>query len=122
MQQQERAFGGGRGFGGGGGRTGGIEDLEERADHALEAAAETLEHAAERIERLADRIPRKGVGNRAGAFGHSTADTLESVARFLRDNDAASLQRDLGRLVSARPLSMLLIAVGAGFVVGKILR
>ena len=112
----------GAGSGTGGRHAGGLDDLEKRADRAMDEAAETLESAAERIDRLSDRIPQKGVGNRAGALGHSTADTLESLARFLRDNDVAGLQRDLGRLVSGRPLSMLLLAVGAGFVAGKVLR
>ncbi len=148
--QEDRNYGGTAGFGGGSARgagtggateasgdsgtgfrgtsaegrspTGGMGDLGRRADEAMDEAAETLAGAAERIESLADRIPRKGVGNRAGAMGHSAADTLESVARFLRDNDVAGLQRDLGRLVSGRPLSMLLLAVGAGFVAGKVLR
>jgi hypothetical protein len=101
---------------------GGAENLEQRADEAMNDAAETLQAAADRLEGIAERIPRKGIGVRAGAAGESTADTLESIARFLRDNDAAGLQRDLGRLVSGRPLSMLLLAVGAGFVAGKVLR
>jgi hypothetical protein len=71
---------------------------------------------------MAERVPQKGVGTRAGALGHSAADTLETVARFLRDNDVATLQRELGGMVSSRPLSMLLLAVGAGFVAGKVLR
>jgi hypothetical protein len=127
--QEERSYGGGAGFGAGSpgtaGRTAGegsASDLGQRADEAMDNAAETLAGAAERIDRLADRIPQKGVGTRAGALGHSAADTLESVARFLRDNDVAGLQRDFGRLVSARPLSMLLLAVGTGFVAGKVLR
>lgn len=136
--QDDRSFGGSAGSEQGGGGTGaggtaatgargggtrsGVENLERRADEAMNEAAETLQAAADRLEGLAERIPRKGIGARAGAAGESTADTLESIARFLRDNDAAGLQRDLGRLVSGRPLSMLLLAVGAGFVAGKVLR
>lgn len=139
--QEDRGFGGSGGFGTGTAGTGsvgggaagasssattgartGMDELEERADRAMSEAAETLQSAADRLDRLADRIPQKGVGNRAGAVGHSAADTMETVARFLRDNDVAGLQRDLGRLMSGRPLSMLLVAVGAGFVAGKLLR
>jgi hypothetical protein len=50
------------------------------------------------------------------------ADTLESVARFVRDNDVNTLQRDLGRIVAQHPLTVILAAVGAGYVVGKVLR
>ena len=52
----------------------------------------------------------------------SAADALESVARFLRDNDMNTLQRELGRAVSQQPLGAVLLAVGAGWVVGKVLR
>jgi hypothetical protein len=133
--QDDRSFGSSGGLGTGASGTGagaagagttgtrsGMDDLEERADRAMSEAAETLQSAADRLDRLADRIPQKGVGNRAGAVGHGAADTLETVARFLRDNDVAGLQRDLGGLMSGRPLSMLLMAVGAGFVAGKLLR
>jgi hypothetical protein len=50
------------------------------------------------------------------------ADTLESVARFLRDNDVNTLQRELGHIVTEHPIPAILAAVGAGYVVGKVLR
>lgn len=99
-----------------------LGNLESRADELMDRAADRLETAAERLDEMADRAPQNRVGARAGALGHSAADTLESVSRFLRDNDVAALQRDLGRMVAQRPLSVLLLAVGTGFVVGKVLR
>lgn len=114
---------------GGANRLGGLDqlqstlgDLEQRADQFMDQAAEQLENAADQLGSIADRVPQRGVGARAGALGHSTADTLDAVARFLRDNDTATLQRELGTIISNRPLSTLLLAVGAGFVVGKVLR
>ncbi|MBW3569802.1 MAG: hypothetical protein KY467_01735 [Gemmatimonadetes bacterium] len=107
---------------GGGNRVGGLEELQERADHLMGQAAEQLENVAEKVDSVAGLIPKKGVGQRANSAGHTAADTLESIARFLRDNDVNSLQRELGGLVATRPLSMLLLAVGAGFVAGKALR
>jgi hypothetical protein len=100
----------------------GVEQLQERADQMLEQAAEQLETVAEKLDSVAGLIPKKGVGERANAYGHTAADTLESVARYLRDNDTTSLQRELGGIVATRPLSMLLLAVGAGYVAGKVLR
>ena len=124
--------GSGAGMGGGtagasggtatGNRLGGVEQLQERADGMMEGAAERLEHVADRIDTVAEMIPKKGVGQKANDYGHTAADTLESVARWLRDNDTATLQRELGGLVANRPLSMLLLAVGVGYVTGKVLR
>jgi hypothetical protein len=107
---------------GGTNRVGGLDELQERADNLMDQAAEQLENVAEKVDSVAGLIPKKGLGERANTYGHTAADTLESVARFLRDNDVSTLQRELGGLVATRPLSMLLLAVGAGFVAGKALR
>ena len=110
---------------GGLGATGGtatMDQLKDRADDLMDQAAERLEDVAEKVDSVAGLIPKKGIGEQANNYGHTAADTLETVARWLRDNDTATLQRELGGLVSARPLSMLLLAVGAGFVAGKVLR
>jgi hypothetical protein len=103
-------------------RVGGLDELQERADNLMDEAAEQLEAVAEKVDSVAGLIPKKGLGERANTYGHTAADTLESVAHFLRDNDVSTLQRELGGLVATRPLSMLLLAVGAGFVAGKALR
>ena len=103
-------------------RVGGLDELQERADNLMDQAAEQLENVAEKVDSVAGLIPKKGIGERANSYGHTAADTLESIARYLRDNDVNSLQRELGGLVATRPLSMLLLAVGAGFVAGKVLR
>lgn len=116
--------GGMGGTSGGGAATlaGGIDQLKERADGIMEQAAGRLEQVAEKVESAAGLIPKKGIGEQAGNYGHTAADTLDSLARWLRDNDTATLQRELGGLVANRPLSMMLLAVGAGFVAGKVLR
>jgi hypothetical protein len=102
--------------------SGGMDQLRDRADNMMDQAAERLEEVAERVESVAGLIPKKGIGEQANNYGHTAADTLETVARWLRDNDTATLQRELGGLVANRPLSMMLLAVGAGFVAGKVLR
>jgi hypothetical protein len=107
---------------GGASRVGGLDELQGRADDMMDQAAEKLEDVAEKIDSVAGMIPKKGIGQQANSYGHTAADTLESIARFLRDNDTVTLQRELGGLVASRPLSMLLLAVGAGFVAGKVLR
>ncbi|HEX2210831.1 MAG TPA: hypothetical protein VHG93_24320 [Longimicrobium sp.] len=106
----------------GGNRVGGLDELQDRVDTVMDQAAEQLETVAEKVDSVAGLIPKKGVGERANSYGHTAADTLESIARYLRDNDATTLQRELGGLVATRPLSMLLLAVGVGFVAGKALR
>jgi ElaB/YqjD/DUF883 family membrane-anchored ribosome-binding protein len=106
----------------GGGLADTLQELQGRADGLMDDAADQLEDVAERIDSLADRVPNKGLGAKAQGVASGAADTLESVARFLRDNDVNTLQRDLGRIVSDHPLQALVAAVGAGFIVGKLIR
>jgi ElaB/YqjD/DUF883 family membrane-anchored ribosome-binding protein len=99
------------------------ERVEGRINQGLHQAADQLETAASRIDELADeRLGGAGVRARAGDVAHGVADSMESFASYLRDNDMESLQADLQRQVRQRPLQTLGIAVAAGWVAGKILR
>ena len=97
---------------------------EDKVNRGLDQAADRLEQAAERIDRLADQQTQgaSGIRARAGTVAHSAADTLESVAGYLRSNDAQALRSDLERQVRERPVQTLLIGVAAGWLAGKILR
>lgn len=124
---------GGSAGGGGGGNT---EDrfreqagevrhrTENRINQTLDQAADGLETAARQLDDLVDRQAAGATGTkaRAGRAAHSTADTMESIARYLRDSDAQSLQRDLEQQIRTNPIQTLLIGVAAGWITGKILR
>lgn len=100
------------------------ERAETRINEGMQQAADRLETAAERLDRLAEeRIDgESGARARAGDLAHSAADTMESVARYLRENDAQGLRSDLERQVRDKPVQTLLVGVAAGWVAGKILR
>jgi hypothetical protein len=97
---------------------------ETRINEGMQQAADRLENAAERLDRLADEnmADASGMRGRAGGMAHDVADTIESVARYLRDQDARGLQSDLERQVRQRPVQMLLVGIATGWVAGKILR
>lgn len=113
----------GTGEQGGGGTSGVRGQVEERANRLMDRAAEGLESAASRLGDMADR-QGGGTGpmGRVGDVAHRAADTMESTARYLRDNDVSALQGDLERMTREKPLQMLLVAVAAGWVLGKVLR
>lgn len=113
----------------------GTEQLRERATEMAGRAEETLnqgmKQAAERIDGLANRLDQvaderlgggTGATARAGEVAHSVADTLESVAGYLRNHDTQALRGDLERQMRDRPLQTLMVAVAAGWLVGKIVR
>jgi ElaB/YqjD/DUF883 family membrane-anchored ribosome-binding protein len=98
--------------------------LEGRANELKDRAAGGLEDAARRIDEMADRHlgEAEGLRGRASNLTHSAADSMESVARYLRTNDVGELQADLEKQVRTRPLQTLLVAVAAGWLVGKVIR
>lgn len=98
---------------------------EERVNQGIRQVADHLDAAADRIDGLADQrlgSDRGGSRARAGQMAHTVADTMESMAGYLRDNDVQGLRSDLERQVRERPLETLLMGVAAGWIVGKILR
>lgn len=116
---------GGEARAGGAGPTGGrLDEIRTQAERGMKQAADRLDTLAQRIDSTADQrlAGAGGARGRAGDLAHGLADTLESVAGYLRENDVGGLQRDLERQVRERPIQTLLIGVAAGWVVGKILR
>lgn len=98
--------------------------VQERVNQKMNQAADTIDSAARRLDDLADRQTQGATGPRAraGEMAHTAADTMESVANYLRSNDVQGLRRDMERQVNERPLQTLLVAVAAGWLAGKILR
>jgi hypothetical protein len=92
---------------------------EERVNDAMHRAAGPLESAADRIERLADR---QSDDAQLGSMAHSVADGLEAASNYLRGHDLRGLLDDMERMVDRRPTQSLLVAIGAGWLVGKLLR
>jgi ElaB/YqjD/DUF883 family membrane-anchored ribosome-binding protein len=101
--------------------------IRSRVEHGVERAlgrlADQLDEGADRLERLADdQLEGSGARARAGDAVQATAGWMEGVADYLRSSDTDSMRSDLEGRVRDRPLQTLLIAVGAGWVVGRIMR
>jgi len=96
---------------------------EERIHSGFRGVADRLDDAAERIDRVAtDRLDGPGAQGRVGDAAHSTASLIEEAADYLRETDLRGMQADLERRVRERPLQTILLAVGVGWLVGKIMK
>jgi ElaB/YqjD/DUF883 family membrane-anchored ribosome-binding protein len=96
---------------------------EERIHSGFRGVADRLDDAAERIDRVAsDRLDGPGAQGRVGDAAHSTASLIEEAAEYLRETDLRGMQADLERRVRERPLQTILLAAGAGWLVGKIMK
>jgi ElaB/YqjD/DUF883 family membrane-anchored ribosome-binding protein len=115
--------GGARQEGAQGGGSGG-EGLTGRANEAMDQAADHLEDAAQRLKGIGQRAGAgtTGASARVGSLAQGAAGTMESTARYLRDNDVQALRSDLEGQLRQNPLQTLMIGVAAGWIVGKILR
>ncbi len=95
----------------------------ESANRGFEHFADRLDEVAERIDRLAtDRLGGTGGRERAADAAHSTAGWLAGLSDYMRETDLDNLRLDIEDQVRQNPLRSVLIAVGAGWLIGKIVR
>lgn len=90
-------------------------------NRGLQNAADQLEDLAERLESVAALGETRGAAGLASVARKSSA-VLGDSATYLRSTDIREMRGDLEAQVRTSPLKTLLIAVAAGWVVGKIVR
>jgi rubrerythrin len=114
-----------------------IEGRERRVMEAAEAARRELARLDERVlggmggglEAAAGAVHRGGRWTeRHGAAGrsvapafHRLADGLDDSAGYLKDADLGTLRRDVERQADLRPLRTVAVALGVGYLVGRLL-
>ena len=96
----------------------------ERIHQGMRDMADQLQMAAERLDELADERLADAPGPlaRAGEVARGVADRMDSVAEYLRNNEVEDVRRGLERRVREKPFQSILVAVAAGWLVGKVLR
>lgn len=100
-----------------------LSRAESAVDRGTSRLADRLEETAERLALLAeDRLHDSGPRARAGEAAQSAARWIDDLALYLRDRDAQGLREDLEHQVRERPVPTLLLAVAAGWIVGRIMR
>jgi ElaB/YqjD/DUF883 family membrane-anchored ribosome-binding protein len=53
---------------------------------------------------------------------HTTADKLQSTAVYVRQHDVQAMMGDVQKLAKRYPVQCLAVAVGLGFLLGRLLR
>ena len=98
----------------------GVKEVPQRM---RSAAGEGLESAAGAVDRVGDWAgDRGGAVATAGPVAHDVADGLELAAGYVRTTDFGTMRRDVEHQVKLHPLRAALIAVGVGFLVGRMIR
>ena len=98
--------------------------IKEAPDRMRSTAGSGLGAAASAIDRAGDWVESRdgAVGDRVGSMAHTLADSLENAAGYVRSTDFREMRTDLEEQIRVHPLRAALIAVGAGFILGRILR
>jgi hypothetical protein len=124
-----------------GGGTGRIErragEVREKARERLEVTRERASHLkttlADKLEQGAGRLRQKASSATTGEMdaetegrvrkaGSKMADGMESTAEWLRGADVDSMKSGLENQVRSNPGRTLLVALGLGYVVGRMFR
>jgi hypothetical protein len=90
---------------------------ERKVDELRRSAAQTLDRGADKVEEWAGEH-----GGAAGSAAHRAADMMERGADAAQSFDADDVRRMIERQVRSNPVPSLLMAVAAGWLVGRILR
>jgi ElaB/YqjD/DUF883 family membrane-anchored ribosome-binding protein len=112
----------------------GRERMHDAMDAGKERAGEAVETGKNRIagqlETLGERLEERGhamedaggVQGRAGQVALRASEGLNTSADYLRSHDPAEMRDDLETAIRDRPLFSVGIAVGAGFLLARLLR
>jgi ElaB/YqjD/DUF883 family membrane-anchored ribosome-binding protein len=85
---------------------------------------------AGQLENMGDRLEERGrsmedaggVQRRAGQAAVRASEALDSSAEYIRSHDMGEMRDDLERAIRERPLFSVGMAVGAGFLLARLLR
>ena len=127
--------GGSQGDGRGEGMQGTQERAQEMGDQARERMSEGMdraqqgmdqgrERAAEGTERAATQLRERASeqGGTVGKVGERVAGGMESAAGMLREGDTNAMMDEVESYVRQHPMQSVAAAIGAGFLVGRMLR
>jgi hypothetical protein len=87
-------------------------------DEQRRAAAEVLENVADDVETRSARVNHGVVRE----FSSRAKRTLGDAAAYVRQHDARDMAKDFQQFAAVNPVPMLVGAVAAGFLVGRMLR
>jgi ElaB/YqjD/DUF883 family membrane-anchored ribosome-binding protein len=118
--------------------TGGVKDkVAGAADTAREKAGEVAQSATQSIDaqrdtvagsldtvatNLRDRAEQIPGGARTTQMAQTAADRIEHASTYLREHEVSDIMTDVEAFVRTHPTQSLLIALGAGFLLGRAVR
>jgi ElaB/YqjD/DUF883 family membrane-anchored ribosome-binding protein len=87
-----------------------------RVDEATAALGERVKSAASTIR---ERGPQEGM---LGTTAGTVADSLEKTGRYLQEEGLVGMAEDVTELIRRNPIPAMLVGIGIGFLLAKMLR
>jgi len=94
------------------GLSGGTETIDAQRD----TVAGGLDTVATQLRDKAETIPG---GEKTTQIAQNAAEKIETASSYLRENEVGDMMSDVERLVRSRPTESLVVALAAGFLVGR---
>lgn len=69
-----------------------------------------------------EHAPDSGVMSELQRYVGSTVQAVEQFAKYLGENDFNTIRRDAEQRIQERPMAAVLVGIGIGIVVGKLLK
>lgn len=106
---------------------------QRRLDQAKEKAAELRSTVADKLHSGADQVRERSASmeirgvspearERIGRAGQRVAEGMDTTADWVRTADAQKVKAGIEEQIRTRPGRSLLIALGLGFVIGRLLK
>jgi len=88
----------------------------QSADNLTSSAGSQLKNLGETIR---DKAPHEGM---LGSASQTVANTLRDSGRYLEEAGLSGIGEDLTQLIRRNPMPAVLVGVGIGFILGRMLR
>lgn len=106
-------------------------DVASNVGHKVSEAASSVGHGADRavqsagsgMQSFADTVRERGP--QSGMFGSASsavADSLDSAGEYLESHGLSGIGEDITNLVRRNPIPALLIGIGVGFLLARVVR
>ncbi len=124
---QPGGYTGQAGFGSGSQQSGDMADrVSEQASQSLESGkqnvASGMHRMGDKLENVASNLSQHGdMGARAANVVRGASDALDSGADYVRTSSLSDIRDDLTSQIRSHPLLSMGVAIGAGYLLSKIL-
>jgi ElaB/YqjD/DUF883 family membrane-anchored ribosome-binding protein len=92
------------------------ESAGKKANEAASAVGSTMKSFGEKIK---EHSPSEGY---LGQASKSVANSLEEGGNYLEQQGLTGLAEDVGGLIKRNPVPAVLVAIGVGFMIGRLLK